>query len=224
MAELRMRKSALILSTLLLALRLAPAMAEPSARDIEFFEKKIRPVLVENCYKCHSAESEKLKGGFRIDSRELLLKGGESARPAITLGEPDKSLLIEAISYKNTDIQMPPRKKLAQQQIDDLTAWVKMGAPWPAEQAAHATKKDVFDLKERAKHWAFQPLMNAQPPPIRDHSWPRSPIDNFIIAKLREAGLTPAAPADKRTLLRRVTFDLTGLPPTPQEIATFLAD
>jgi hypothetical protein len=99
-----------------------------------------------------------------------------------------------------------------------------MGAPWPAEKAAHAAKKDVFDLKERAKHWALQPLMNAQVPPIRDHSWPRSPIDNFIIVKLREAGLAPVAPADKRTLIRRVTFDLTGLPPTTAEIDAFLAD
>src|SRR5688572_16231395 len=106
MAELRMRNLLIILPALFLMLRSPAALADPRPQDVEFFEKKIRPVLVENCFKCHSAQSEKLKGGFRLDSRELLLKGGESGRPAVVAGDPDKSLLIEAISYKNTDIQM----------------------------------------------------------------------------------------------------------------------
>src|SRR6185369_11539879 len=171
MAELRMRQIALIFCMLLL-----PASAA-LADDVELFEKKIRPLFVENCYKCHSASSEKLKGGFRLDAKDLALKGGESGRAAIVPGDPSKSLLIEAVRYNNTDLQMPPKKKLSQQQIDDLTAWVKMGAPWPAEgvaartadtAVAHEAKKPTFDLKERAKHWAFQPLMSSAPPAVKN--------------------------------------------------------
>jgi mono/diheme cytochrome c family protein len=223
MAELRMRKIPLILPALFLPL-FSAAMAEPAPDGMEFFEKRIRPLLAENCYKCHSATSEKLKGGFRLDSKELALKGGESGRLAIVPGDPEKSLLIEAVRYNNTDLQMPPKKKLSQQQIDDLTAWVKMGVPWPAEKPLEVIKKPVFNLKERARHWAFQPLLNASPPAVKNSNWCKSPIDNFVLAKLEEAGLTPAAPADKRTLIRRVTFDLIGLPPTPQEIDAFLSD
>jgi hypothetical protein len=222
MAELPMRRLLFILWAFLLLP--SAALAESSPQGVEFFEKKIRPLLVENCYKCHSASSEKLKGGFRLDSKELALKGGESGRAAIVPGDPEKSLLIEAVRYNNTDLQMPPKKKLAQQQIDDLAAWVKMGAPWPADQAVALIKKPTFDLKERAKHWAFQPLINAAPPQVKNADWCRSPIDNFILAKLEQAGLSPAPPADKRTLIRRVTFDLIGLPPTPAEIDAFLAD
>src|SRR3954471_3583750 len=168
MAELRMHRIGLIFCTLLVAV--------PAARadDTEFFEKKIRPLLVENCYKCHSATSEKLKGGFRLYSKELALKGCEAGKFAIVPGEAEKSLLIEAVRYTNTDLQMPPKKKLSQQQIDDLTAWVKMGAPWPADgvartadkDVAHGAKKSAFDLKERAKHWSFQPLQNSAPPQV----------------------------------------------------------
>ncbi|HEV8291509.1 MAG TPA: DUF1549 domain-containing protein, partial [Tepidisphaeraceae bacterium] len=217
-----MRRFLLILSTLLLLQSVA--FAEPSPDGTEFFEKKIRPLLVENCYKCHSAASEKLKGGFRLDSKELALKGGESGRLAIVPADPEKSLLIEAVGYNNTDLQMPPKKKLAQQQIDDLTAWIKMGAPWPADKPVEAIKKPVFNLKERAKHWAFQPLLNTAPPRVKSAAWCRSPIDHFVLAKLEQASLSPAPPADKRTLIRRATFDLIGLPPTPQEIDAFLAD
>src|SRR5882672_9083830 len=222
MAELRMRQFLPILLALLLITSMALADSPPDGT--EFFEKKIRPLLVENCYKCHSATSEKLKGGFRLDSMQLALKGGESGKLAIVPGEPEKSLLIEAVRYNNTDLQMPPKKKLSQSQIDDLTAWVKMGAPWPADKPVEMVKKPVFDIKERARHWAFQPLMNAAPPQVKNTAWCRSPIDNFALAKLEAAGLTPARPADKRTLIRRVTFDLIGLPPTPAEIDAFLAD
>src|SRR5947199_4774678 len=171
MAELRMGRFFAILWAVLLLQSVA--LGQSSPEGTEFFEKKIRPLLAENCFKCHSATSEKLKGGFRLDSKELALKGGESGKLAIVPGDPEKSLLIEAVRYNNTDLQMPPKKKLPQQQIDDLTAWVKMGAPWPAEVVAPRTadtavaqggKKAAFDLKERAKHWAFQPLMNAAPP------------------------------------------------------------
>src|SRR6266850_1775172 len=222
MAELRMRQFLPILSALLLLYSVALAESPPDGT--EFFEKKIRPLLVENCYKCHSASSEKLKGGFRLDSKELALKGGESGRLAIVPGDSEKSLLIEAVRYNNTDLQMPPKKKLSQQQIDDLTAWVKMGAPWAADKPVEAIKKPTFNLKERAKHWAFQPLLNSAPPQVKNAGWCRLPIDNFVLEKLEQAGLIPAPPADKRALIRRVTFDLIGLPPTPAEIDAFLAD
>src|SRR5256714_3723111 len=222
MAELRMgRFLAIVLALLLLS---AAAVAEPSPDGREFFEKKIRSLLAENCFKCHSATSEKLKGGFRLDSKEFALKGGESGKLAIVPGEAEKSLLIEAVRYNDTDLQMPPKKKLSQQQIDDLTAWVKMGAPWPADKPVEMIKKPVFNLKERAKHWAFGPLMNAAPPQVKNSAWCRSPIDNFVLGKLEQANLTPAPPAEKPTLIRRVTFDLIGLPPTPAEIDAFLAD
>src|SRR6185369_7654188 len=162
MAELRMRQIALIFCMLLL-----PASAA-LADDVELFEKKIRPLFVENCYKCHSASSEKLKGGFRLDAKDLALKGGESGRAAIVPGDPSRSLLIEAVSYNNTDLQMPPKKKLSRQQIDDLTRWVQMGAPWPADKPVGVIAKPKFDLKARAKHWAFGPLMNAAPPEVKN--------------------------------------------------------
>src|SRR5215212_7666385 len=153
MARLRMWRLLSILLVFLVLSRVASA-GETAPQGMEFFEKKIRPLLVENCYKCHSAGAQKLKGGFRLDAKDLALKGGESGRVAIVAGEPEKSLLIEAVRYNNTDLQMPPKKKLDAAQIDDLVAWVKMGAPWPAEKTAEVINKPAFDLKERAKHWA----------------------------------------------------------------------
>ena len=194
----------------------------------EFFESRIRPVLVENCYKCHSAESEKIKGGLRVDSRAALLKGGDTG-PAITPGDPARSLLIEAIKYNNEDVQMPPKKKLSDRQIADIEEWVKIGAPWPATAApaagAGAAVKEAFDLKARAqRHWAWRPVQPPSPPAVKNTAQVTSPIDAFILAQLEKRGLQPAAPADKRTLIRRVTYDLIGLPPTPEEVAAFLAD
>ena len=124
------------LGTVLLALCLRAAGAEFTPEGIEFFEKRIRPVLVERCYKCHSADSEKLKGRLRLDSRETLLQGGESGKPAVTPGDPAKSRLLEAVRYENPDLQMPPKAKLSAEQIADLARWVKLGAPWPQELAA----------------------------------------------------------------------------------------
>lgn len=215
--------AALVLCTLCAR---AEDVANPAG--IEFFESRIRPVLVENCYKCHSAQSEKLKGGLRLDSRAGLLKGGDSGA-AITPGEPAGSLLVEAIKYNNEDLQMPPKKKLSERQIADLEQWVKTGAPWPAggggAAAASAKTQEAFDLKGRAaRHWAWQPVKAVQPPAVRNQNWVTSPIDAFILAELEKNALTPAAPADKRTLIRRVTYDLIGLPPTPEEVSAFLAD
>jgi hypothetical protein len=193
------------------------------ADDFEFFEKRIRPVLVDNCYKCHSASSPKVKGGLLLDTKEGLLKGGDTG-PAIVPGDPEKSLLIRAVRYTDADLKMPPKdKRLADNQIADLVAWVKMGAPDPRVAPATA-QKPAYDFAAARKQWAFQKPKDPAVPAVKNKRWVKSPIDNFILAKLEEKNLAPAPPADKRTLLRRATFDLTGLPPTPQEVANFLKD
>jgi cytochrome c553 len=202
----------------------APARAaEPSAEGVEFFEKKIRPLLADNCFRCHSRDT-KQKAHLRLDSRTAMLKGGDSGT-VLKPGDPDGSLIIKAVRYTGT-IKMPKNSKMSDDAIADLTAWVKMGAPWPGgdEKDTTTNAPKEFDLKERSKHWAFQPLKPGEPPPVKNAEWPRNAIDRYILAKLEANKLKPAAPADKRTLLRRVTFDLTGLPPSPAEIEAFLAD
>ncbi|MEY2428582.1 MAG: hypothetical protein QOJ40_1467, partial [Verrucomicrobiota bacterium] len=191
----------------------------------EFFERKIRPLLAERCYACHSAEAEKLKGGLLLDTKEGMLKGGESGKPAIIPGNAEASLLIEAIRYKNEDLQMPPPKKgrLREDQITDLTAWVNMGAPDPRASGTGTSAPLTDKYKAARTHWAFQPVRNP-PVPKLIAGVPRTPIDNFILAKLAAKGLQLSRPADKRTLIRRATFDLTGLPPSPEEVETFRDD
>jgi hypothetical protein len=187
---------------------------------IEFFEKKIRPLLVEKCYRCHSSQAEKLKGGLYLDSQPGMLKGGNSG-PAIVPGDPEKSRLIKAIRYTDSDLKMPPTKKLSADEIAALEAWVKRGAPDPRRELAKVPKS----LEHRqSSDWAFQRPKNPPLPPVKRIGWVKNPIDSFILTKLEAKGLSPAPPADKRTLLRRVTFDLLGLPPKPEEIDAFLAD
>jgi hypothetical protein len=204
---------------------LAVALAALSVRadspeQVEFFEKRIRPILVERCYECHSAEAKKLKAGFRVDSREALLKGGESAKPSIVPGEPEKSQLIEAVRWSNPDLQMPPKTKLSDAQLADLEIWVKLGATYPAAAGGGA----VDAVATARENWPFTPVKRPSPPVVRDPSWPKSPIDQFILSKLEENGLRPAEPADKRALIRRATYDLTGLPPTIEDVEMFVAD
>src|SRR5437773_7331964 len=197
--------------------------AEFKSEHYEFFEKKIRPVLVEHCYKCHSASSEKLKGELFLDTKEGMLKGGESGKPAVVPGDADKSRLIEAIRYGNEDLQMPPKKaggKLSEEQIADFVAWVNLGAPDPR---TGKVPRSAFHVP-RSQHWAFQPPKQTAVPEVKNTRWPQTPIDNFILAKLEENGLQPSSPADKRTLIRRATYDLIGLPPTPDEVDAFLKD
>jgi hypothetical protein len=197
------------------------AAADPPG-DVEFFEKKIRPLLVDNCYKCHSSVQKK-KGNLLLDSRAGMLKGGDTG-PALVPGNVEASLLIKAIRSDDPDMKMPRGGKLSEQQIADLVAWIKMGAPWPDDKAGKISAQKTFDLRERSKHWSLQSVKRPPLPKVKDIGWCRSPIDHFILAKLEDAGLKPAPPADKRTLIRRVTFDLIGLPPTPQEIDAFLKD
>jgi hypothetical protein len=205
---------------LILLAALPVAAAEFAPADLEFFEKKIRPVLAEHCYKCHSAKSKKLKGGLRLDHRAGVLKGGDSGA-AIVSGKPEQSRLIEAIGYDNVDLEMPPRGKLTATQIADLTEWVKHGAPWPKEAVADGTQKKFNLAQRRAEHWAWQPVKKQTPPKVKQTAWPASPIDHFILAKLEVAKLKPANPASNRTFIRRAYFDLTGLPPSPKAIAAF---
>lgn len=198
---------------------------EPSREGLEFFEKKIRPALTENCYACHSEKSKRPQGGLLLDSIEAMLKGGASGQPAIVPGDPEKSLLIKAIRHTDAKLQMPMGGKLPDEVIKDFEAWVKMGAPAPRASAPTAASNyPAYNFDEARKFWSFQPLKDHQPPKVKNVAWVKSPIDRFILAKLEEKGLKPVADADKRALIRRATFDLTGLPPTPDEVEAFLKD
>ncbi len=196
--------------------------AEPTAEQIEFFENKIRPVLADHCYSCHSDKAEKVKGGLRLDSREALLKGGTSGA-VITPGDPDASLLIKAVRYTDPEMQMPPKdKKLSDAQIATLEAWVKMGAPDPRDTTGPKPLTDIAEA--RARHWAFQPVTKPALPAVKKKRWVQTPVDIFVLAKLVEKQLDPSPAADRRTLIRRVSYDLTGLPPTPEEVEAFVQD
>ncbi len=178
--------------------------AEPKPEDLRFFEMKIRPVLAENCFKCHGAEKQ--KGGLRLDRAEGIADGGVSGEPLVDAKKPESSTLMRAVRHADGVAKMPPSGKLTDAEIADLESWVRRGAPFPA-----ATK---FERRIESRHWAFQPIRSEND----------SDLDRFVQSKLSAAGLKSAPSADKRTLIRRATFDLTGLPPTPEEIADFLAD
>ena len=200
----------------------AAAPAKLTPEQTKFFESKIRPILVSACYKCHSVEQNKAKGGLVLDTREGLLKGGESG-PVLTPGDPAKSKLITAITYSNADLQMPPKEKLGEQEIADLTAWVKMGAPDPRVAGAGGGKLSGLTDKAR-EHWAFQPVKDPAIPRVHNKSWARNPVDAFVLARLEQNEMKPSPQAAKETLLRRATYDLIGLPPTPDEVRAFAAD
>lgn len=211
------------------SLSFAPSLwASDPAADREYFETRVRPLLDQRCHECHSAKAKKLKGGLRLDSRSGLMAGGESG-PVISPGDPSASTLIQAVGYHNVDLQMPPKAKLPDVEIAVLTEWVRRGAYWPLETTPGSAAADNgtpgFDLAARkSTHWMWQPIARPQMPKIIGSDWPRSDIDRFILASLKEAGLKPAADADRRALLRRLYFDLIGLPPEPERIEDFLAD
>ncbi len=201
-----------------------PPIAKPiPAAELQFFETKIRPILANKCYNCHSKEGDKVRGGLLLDTREAILHGGNSG-PAIVPGDPAESLLIQAISYKDEDLQMPPKgEKLSDQEIADLTEWVRRGAPDPRTVAAKGSSGATYGGVGK-QHWAFQPVKKPAVPAVKDASWVKNPIDNFVLAKLEANGMTPNEPAAKTTLIRRVYFDLVGLPPTVQDVRAFLSD
>jgi mono/diheme cytochrome c family protein/cytochrome c553 len=217
----------LVLAIALVAAMHTSARAEPiSTADAEFFEKEIRPLLIQHCYKCHG-ESPEPKGGLALTSRAAILKGGESG-PAAVAGKPQESLLIAAV--KHDGLEMPPESdKLAPSQIARLTQWVERGMPWPEndpsslKRAKHAAV-DAQVAEARRNFWSFQPVQNPAPPDVKNAAWARTSIDRFVLAEMEARGLSPSPPADKRTLLRRLSFDLVGLPPTPEETDEFLAD
>lgn len=194
-----------------------------TAADIEFFEAKIRPMLIDHCYACHSGQAKKLQAGLRLDSRQGMLQGGDSGQ-AIVPGQSAQSLLIDSVKYES--FEMPPDQKLPAEDIANLERWIQMGAPWPDEatpSAAVATSE--FNLQRRAQeHWAWQPLRPPALPRTRDEAWPRTDLDRFILAKLEEANMAPAPDADRSELLRRLSFDLIGLPPSLDETTSFLQD
>ena len=197
--------------------------AAPAPAAVQFFETKVRPVLADNCFRCHGAKKQ--RGELRLDSRAAILEGGGRG-PAIVPGHPEKSLLIKAIGHTDKDLKMPEDKKLPREHIDALTQWIKMGAPWPgAAQTAGSPKKGEFVISDKDRaHWSLQPIKRPAIPSVKNDGWVKNPIDAFILAGLEAKGLTPSPPAARQELLRRVTYDLTGLPPTPAEVEAFLAD
>ncbi|WP_339727290.1 PSD1 and planctomycete cytochrome C domain-containing protein [uncultured Gimesia sp.] len=191
--------------------------------QLEFFEKSIRPLLAEHCYKCHSGQSKRLEGGLRLDARSLIFKGGDSG-PSADTKKPHASLLLEAVRYES--FEMPPNSRLKKEQIDLLTRWVEMGLPWPDEKPpAERGAAETFDLKQRRQdHWVWQPLKEVATPTVKNKNWSAHPVDQFILAQLEANKLQPAQPADKRTIIRRLYFDLIGVPPTPSQIQSYLQD
>lgn len=199
----------------------AAQAAEPTAGDDAFFETKVQPVLVKRCYECHSHD-KKIKGGLALDSRSGWEQGGDNG-PALRPGDLEKSLLIKAVRYADADFAMPPKAKLPADEVAILEQWVQHGAADPRVAAGGAKKRGI-DLQEGRKFWAFQPVGDPTVPHVKDAAWPADPVDSFVLAGLEQASLKPAADADRFVWLRRVSLDLTGLPPKPEEIDEFVKD
>jgi len=229
---MRMRTLALagVLNAAAVAAAGAAATAEPTAEQTAFFESKVRPILSESCYKCHSLEKGKSKGGLTLDTREGLQKGGENG-VVVKPGEPDKSPLITAIKYLDPDLQMPPKgEKLKPEEIAALTEWVKMGAPDPRKADAKIASK-LTGLTDSARHhWAYQPVKKPAVPVSKNQQWCRTPVDAFVLKKLEEKEMLPGVDVgfvknavtgkddyddayQRGVMLRRASYDLTGLPP-----------
>ncbi len=229
--------SALLLTPLLVATAslagaaISPGTAaeKPDAAGVEFFEKNIRPVLAKSCYGCHSKESGKQKGGLSLDTRELARLGGESGH-AVVPGDPNESLLMKAIRYEDKEMEMPPRKeggKLPDEVIAKFEQWIRMGAPDPRDGGSLSMKpiaKREWDPVKAKEFWAFQLPKATKVPEVKDTAWPRSDVDRFILAAMENAKIKPVADADRTTLIRRVYFDLIGLPPRPDEVEAFVKD
>ena len=198
----------------------ADELRDFTQQQLTFFETKIRPVLVEHCYECHAAGAKIVQGGLRVDHRAGLLRGGDSG-PAVVSKQAEQSLLLKALRYD--EVEMPPKGKLPDSVIKDFEAWIAMGVPDPREAVTDPPIRSI-DFEEGRKHWAFQPVSDPQVPAVGDENWPLDPLDRFILARQEAAGLKPVAEANRHTWLRRVSLDLTGLPPTSGEIDAFIND
>ncbi|MCA9175640.1 MAG: PSD1 domain-containing protein [Planctomycetales bacterium] len=201
---------------------LAPAQ-QPASDDFDFFEKRIRPVLVAECYSCHSAQADEIEGGLALDTREGIRRGGELG-PAVEPGNVRRSLLIKAIKQQDEKLRMPPEKKLSAEVVADFEQWIAMGAPDPRDGKAAVAHKYEVDLEAGREHWAFRLPQPPPIPPTKDRDWPLTDVDRFVLAKLESQQLAPVGDADRRTLLRRLAFDLTGLPPASADVDAFAAD
>jgi hypothetical protein len=199
-----------------------PAAPKFSAAEVQFYQKQVLPILEASCFRCH--KGKKVRGGLRLDSRSAIMAGGDSG-PAIK--QPlEASPLIKAINYRD-GLEMPPKGKLPQAQIETLTKWARMGLPFPEgkQEVVHAPAHKAMKISAADRNWwAYRPVQHLAPPAVNNRAWVSNPIDNFILAKLEAKGLTPAAPADRVALARRLWYDLTGLPPTPAEIDAFVKD
>jgi cytochrome c553 len=211
---------------------------EPTAEQLEFFEKSVRPVLANNCYRCHSDGAQRLKAGLKLDSREGFLRGSEYG-PVMVPGDLEASSFIEAIRYGDPDFGMPPKEKLSDQEISDLEKWVAMGAPWAPEvdmgtvemtpgnfeegQGTESLNRDV-DIEAGRNFWSFKAPVRHEAPIPHQEGWAQGAIDQFLLVAMEAANIAPVKDADDRTWLRRITFDITGLPPTPNATAAFLSD
>ena len=196
-----------------------PASPRFSAEQLAHFESKVRPVLAERCYSCHGPKIR--QAGLRLDSRAALLQGGDMGA-VVQPGHPERSRLIETLSHTGK-VRMPPSGRLRPEEIAALAEWVRMGLPWPAPEGG-GRKAEGGNANARGAHWAFQAVRRPVVPAVRNSAWVRNPVDAFVLAGLERRGLKPAPAADRRTLIRRVTFDLTGLPPAPDAVEAFVAD
>lgn len=194
-----------------------------TSEQLEFFENKVRPLLIDKCYSCHGPESKPLEGGLNLSSRKGLLSGGDTG-PAIVVGAPDESLLIDVVNYGDV-YEMPPDTKMSAEEIGILTKWVKDGAAWPETGESEEVVRESFDLQSRKdSHWVWKPIQKRKVPIVENIDWPADPVDNFILEKLESAGLPPAGDAGRRVLIRRAYFDLIGLPPSPEKVEAFVGD
>src|SRR4051794_11290488 len=198
-----------------------PAPEKPTADQLAFFEKKIRPVLVAQCYQCHSEESKKEKGNLLLDTRDGIPKGGDTG-PAVVPGDPKRSLLLKAIKQTG-ELKMPPKSKLSDEVVADFEKWVASGAADPRD-GKKATAAKEIDIEKGRQFWAFQPPKATSAPAVQNAAWPRTDLDKFIIAGLEAKGLKPVGDADPRALIRRLYFDLIGLPPSPEDVEAFAKD
>ncbi len=206
-----------------------PAIEAVDARGLEFFETRIRPILIDHCLDCHGEDPSALKGGLDLSSAHGIARGGESGAIVVP-GDPGSSALYRAVTYVDQEFAMPPRGRLSDGEIDALRRWIEMGAPDPrtetiaVEEEGNARDPWLDPHGQGREHWAYRPVATPTPPVLDDDDWSRNEVDRFVLGRLRPAGLSPAAEADPRTLIRRAHFDLVGLPPSPEEVRAFLDD